>query len=83
MLTAHAGEEEGASCVEMCMEVLKVDRIDHGVRCMEDPAVVAKLKAKQTPCTVCPISNHRAQVGASQAASRWLSTRLDYDTYSY
>ena len=35
MLTAHAGEEEGASCVDMCLEVLQVDRIDHGVRCME------------------------------------------------
>lgn len=62
MLTAHAGEEEGASCVEMCLEVLQCDRIDHGVRCMEDPAVVSKLKAKKTPCTVCPISNHRAQI---------------------
>lgn len=62
MLTAHAGEEEGASCVEMCVEVLKCDRIDHGVRCMEDAAVVSKLRAKGTPCTVCPISNHRAQI---------------------
>jgi len=62
MLTAHAGEEEGASCVEMCLDVLQVDRIDHGVRVMEDPAVVKKIVAKKTPCTVCPISNHRAQI---------------------
>ncbi|EOD26580.1 hypothetical protein EMIHUDRAFT_100604 [Emiliania huxleyi CCMP1516] len=71
MLSAHAGEEEGAACVEMCLDVLKCDRIDHGVRCLEDSiaamrredaAVVRKLKDRNTPCTVCPISNHRAQI---------------------
>jgi len=62
MLTAHAGEEEGASSVKMCLEVLQCDRIDHGVRCMEDSEVVGMLATKRTPCTVCPISNHRAQI---------------------
>ena len=62
MLTAHAGEEEGASCVNMCLDVLQVDRIDHGVRVMEDPEVVKKIADRRVPCTVCPISNHRAQI---------------------
>jgi adenosine deaminase len=61
---AHAGEEGPAAFVAEAMDVLKVDRIDHGVRCDEDPALVARLKASQTPLTVCPISNVKLKVYA-------------------
>jgi adenosine deaminase len=39
-----------------------VDRVDHGVRCEEDPALVARLAQKQIPLTVCPISNVKLHV---------------------
>jgi adenosine deaminase len=54
---AHAGEEGPAGYVREALDLLAVDRIDHGVRAMEDPALVADLAERQTPLTVCPISN--------------------------
>jgi adenosine deaminase len=54
---AHAGEEGPASYVREALDLLAVDRIDHGVRAMEDAALVADLAERQTPLTVCPISN--------------------------
>lgn len=59
---AHAGEEEGASNVEMCLDVLRIERVDHGVRCLEDPKVVDRLVKSQIALTCCPISNHRMQL---------------------
>ena len=38
-LVAHAGEEEGSGCVAMALDTLEVERIDHGVRSLEDPKV--------------------------------------------
>jgi adenine deaminase len=65
---AHAGEEGPAAYVAESVDVLKVDRIDHGVRCDEDPALVARLRELQTPLTVCPISNVKLRVYPDLAA---------------
>jgi adenosine deaminase len=54
---AHAGEEGPPAYIRSALEVLKVERIDHGVRCVEDPVLVARLAAERVPLTVCPLSN--------------------------
>ncbi len=56
-VVAHAGEEGPASYIWEAIELLDVDRIDHGVRCQEDEALMALLKERQIPLTVCPLSN--------------------------
>jgi adenosine deaminase len=56
-LVAHAGEEGPAEYIWNALDVLKVERIDHGVRCLEDPKLVQRLAAEQVPLTVCPLSN--------------------------
>ena len=56
-LVAHAGEEGGPDTVHEALDLLHVERVDHGVRSMEDPALVAKLRDRQTALTVCPLSN--------------------------
>jgi adenine deaminase len=59
---AHAGEEGPAQYVTDSLDLLHVRRIDHGVRCLEDDALVARLIAAKTPLTVCPLSNIRLKV---------------------
>ena len=54
---AHAGEEGPPAYIESALDVLRVERIDHGVRCLEDPALVRRLAAARVPLTVCPLSN--------------------------
>ncbi|HEU0034920.1 MAG TPA: adenosine deaminase [Kofleriaceae bacterium] len=54
---AHAGEEGPAAYITEALDVLRVERIDHGVRCEEDPALVDRLVREQVPLTVCPLSN--------------------------
>jgi adenine deaminase len=54
---AHAGEEGPPEYIRNALDVLKVQRIDHGVRCVEDPALVARLARERVPLTVCPLSN--------------------------
>jgi adenine deaminase len=56
-VVAHAGEEGPASYIVEALDLLKARRIDHGVRCTEDAALVARLAAEQIPLTVCPLSN--------------------------
>ena len=56
-LVAHAGEEGPPAYIWSALDVLKVDRIDHGVRCVEDAALVEHLAARRMPLTVCPLSN--------------------------
>jgi adenosine deaminase len=56
---AHAGEEGPASYVWEALEVLKAERIDHGIRSLEDPELVERLRAERIPLTVCPFSNVR------------------------
>ena len=60
-LVAHAGEEGPSHYIEQALDLLLVDRIDHGIRCMEDPELVARLEREQVPLTICPLSNVRLQ----------------------
>jgi adenosine deaminase len=54
---AHAGEEGGPEYVREALDVLGVERIDHGNRALEDPELVARLRDERVPLTVCPLSN--------------------------
>jgi adenosine deaminase len=59
---AHAGEEGPPEYIEEALDLLKVVRIDHGVRCEEKPALVERLRAQGVPLTVCPLSNVKLKV---------------------
>jgi adenosine deaminase len=61
-LVAHAGEEGPPAYIEAALDVLQAERIDHGVRCVEDQALVARLAREQVPLTVCPLSNVKLRV---------------------
>jgi adenosine deaminase len=56
-LVAHAGEEGGPETVAAALDVLHVERVDHGIRAMEDSALLARLRDQRVPLTVCPLSN--------------------------
>jgi adenosine deaminase len=55
--TAHAGESSGPEGVQDALDLLGVSRIDHGVRSIESPSLVARLVDEQIPLNVCPTSN--------------------------
>jgi adenosine deaminase len=59
---AHAGEEGPPEYIWEALDILEVQRIDHGVRCLEDDRLVERLGAEQIPLTVCPLSNVKLQV---------------------
>ena len=59
---AHAGEEGPPEYIWEALDLLKVRRIDHGVRAAEDPRLIARLIDEQIPLTVCPLSNIRLRV---------------------
>ncbi len=61
-VVAHAGEEGPPAYIESALDVLQVERIDHGVRCVESPELVARLAASRMPLTVCPLSNVKLRV---------------------
>jgi adenosine deaminase len=61
-VVAHAGEEGPASYIIEALDLLKAERIDHGVRCVEDSALVERLVREQVPLTVCPLSNVKLRV---------------------
>ncbi|MEV5970015.1 adenosine deaminase [Streptomyces sp. NPDC051921] len=56
---AHAGEEGPPSYITEALDVLGVERVDHGLRCLEDPALVERLVRERIPLTLCPLSNVR------------------------
>jgi adenosine deaminase len=56
-VVAHAGEEGPPAYIEAALDALLVQRIDHGVRCVESPALVQRLARERVPLTVCPLSN--------------------------
>lgn len=64
---AHAGEEGPPSYVAGALDVLGVERVDHGVRSLEDPELVDRLVRDQVPLTVCPMSNLALKVVPSMA----------------
>ena len=66
-VVAHAGEEGPPAYITSALDVLHVERIDHGVRCSEDPALVERLAASRMPLTVCPLSNTKLCVFATMA----------------
>jgi adenine deaminase len=66
-IVAHAGEEGPPAYIDSAIDVLKVERVDHGVRCLEDPGLVARLAALRLPLTVCPLSNVKLCVFKSLA----------------
>lgn len=61
-LVAHAGEEGPPAYIETALDVLNVERIDHGVRCLEDKALTRRLAQEQVALTVCPLSNVKLRV---------------------
>jgi adenine deaminase len=62
LTVAHAGEEGPPEYIWQALDDLKVFRIDHGVRCTEDPKLVERLREEQIPLTVCPLSNVKLRV---------------------
>jgi len=67
-VVAHAGEEGPPAYIESALDVLRVERIDHGVRSTESPALVQRLAAMRMPLTVCPLSNVKLCVFPTMAA---------------
>jgi adenosine deaminase len=66
-VVAHAGEEGPPDYVWQALDLLGAERIDHGVRSLEDPRLIERLVRERVPLTVCPLSNVRLQVFASMA----------------
>ncbi len=75
-VVAHAGEEGPPAYIWSALIELKVQRIDHGVRCLEDAALVARLVQDGMPLTVCPLSNVKLCV-VPQMAAHPLPAMLD------
>ena len=75
-LVAHAGEEGPAAYVHEALDVLGVDRIDHGNRSLDDPTLVARLAAEGMCLTVCPLSNLKLCV-VNDIAAHPLKAMLD------
>ncbi len=62
LTVAHAGEEGPPDYVWQALDALCVARIDHGIRALEDPALIARLAREEIPLTVCPLSNLKLKV---------------------
>lgn len=73
---AHAGEEGPPSYVWEALDLLGVQRIDHGIRCLEDDQLVQRLVQDQVPLTVCPLSNVSLKV-VDSFASHPLPTMME------
>ena len=89
-VVAHAGEEGPAKYVEGALDILKVERIDHGNRALEDAALTARLAAMNMPLTVCPLSNLRlgvvddlAQHPLAQMLRKGLKATVNSDDPAY
>jgi adenosine deaminase len=70
LAVAHAGEEGPAAYISEALDLLQVRRIDHGVRCEEDPELVRRLARERVPLTVCPLSNIRLRVFRSHGGAQ-------------
>ena len=67
-LVAHAGEEGPASYIWSSLDVLNVQRIDHGIRAIDDPDLMLRLIESQMPLTICPLSNVKLRVFDTMAS---------------
>jgi adenosine deaminase len=76
LTVAHAGEEGPADYIWQALELLGAARIDHGVRCSDDPRLVEHLAAQRIPLTMCPLSNLRLKV-VSQLSQHNLRALLE------
>jgi len=90
LTVAHAGEEGPPAYIVEALDLLKVSRIDHGVRCEEDPALVARLARDRVPLTVCPLSNVKlcvyrdiAQHNLKRLLERGLCVTVNSDDPAY
>jgi adenosine deaminase len=90
LTVAHAGEEGPPAYIVEALDLLKVSRIDHGVRCEEDPALVARLARERLPLTVCPLSNVKlcvyrdiAQHNLKRLLERGLCVTVNSDDPAY
>jgi len=61
-LTAHAGEVTNSNCIKDTIDILKVDRVDHGVKAMYDPALLQEIVDSNIHLTLCPDSNIKLKV---------------------
>jgi adenine deaminase len=75
-VVAHAGEEGPPAYIWSALDVLKVERIDHGVRSVEDPVLMQRLAKERVPLTVCPLSNVKLCVFKTMSEHN-LATLLD------
>ena len=87
---AHAGEEGPPDYVWEALDLLKVSRIDHGVRSIEDPELMKRLASDQIPLTVCPLSNlklgvisHLSQTNFKQLLEAGLNASIHSDDPAY
>lgn len=64
-VVAHAGEEGPCDYITRALNVLHVERIDHGIKCLEDPELIKRLAREQIPLTTCPLSNVKLNVLSS------------------
>lgn len=62
LAVAHAGEEGPPAYIREALDILQVRRVDHGVRCEEDPELLQRLARERVPLTVCPLSNVKLKV---------------------
>jgi adenine deaminase len=76
-VVAHAGEEGPPDYIWQALDVLGAERIDHGVRCLEDRRLVQRLEADRIPLTVCPFSNVKLRV-VDTLEQHPLATMLDH-----
>jgi len=90
LTVAHAGEEGPPEYIWQALDRLKVSRIDHGVRCIEDLDLTARLAAAGIPLTVCPLSNVKLRVFESiekynlkQLLDRGLCVTINSDDPAY
>lgn len=87
---AHAGEEGPAQYIEQALDLLLVDRIDHGIRCLDDSELVDRLVRERIPLTICPLSNVRlrsvdtlADHPLPQMLARGLNVSVNSDDPAY
>lgn len=89
-LVAHAGEEGPPQYIINALDILHVQRIDHGVRCVEDPALMQRLAHEGMPLTVCPLSNvklcvfkHMEEHNLGQLLQAGLKVTINSDDPAY